>query len=198
MLSASQNPFRTDRIHALDYQLLNGTWDQLLARLAALGYRAAIVGPHGHGKSTCLRALAPRLEHLGFRVHTLFLNEEHPRFAPGFLKTLGATLTTDDILLFDGAEQLNGWAWRRFLHHARNAKGIVITCHRPGRLPTVHTCHTSPELLTHLLRQLHADQTLPSGMTPALLLERHQGNLRDLFFALYDYLATSPAVPDSV
>jgi hypothetical protein len=193
MLTASQNPFRTDRIHALDYQLLDDTWDQFLARLAAFNYRAAIVGPHGHGKSTCLRALAPRLEHLGFRVRTLFLNEEHPQFAPGFLETLGRELGSSDILLFDGSEQLNAWAWRRFLRHTRNAKGVIITGHRPGRLPTLHTCHTTPELLDKLLQQLHAGHCLPPGDSPASLVQRHQGNLRDIFFSLYDRLARPQA-----
>jgi len=191
MVTASQNPFRTDRIHALDYQLIGETWDQLLARLAALGYRAAITGPHGHGKSTCLRALESRLENLGFRVRLLFLNEEHPRFAHGFLDTLIQDISPNDIVLFDGSEQLGGWAWRRFLRATRKAKGLIITLHQPGRLPTLHTCRTSPELLVNLLRQLEAEHILSPGVSPALLFDRHQGNLRDIFFSLYDLLAVA-------
>jgi hypothetical protein len=192
MLTASQNPFRTERIHALDYQLAGESWDQLLARLAALGHRAAITGPHGHGKSTCLHALGSRLENLGFRTRSLFLNEEYPRFTPGFLEAFGKELTPNDILLFDGSEQLGGWAWRRFLRAARVAKGLIITCHRPGRLPTLYSCRTSPELLVTLLHQLEAEHALPPGVSPAVLFERHQGNFRDVFFALYDLLAGWP------
>src|SRR6185436_15582003 len=73
-MRAADNPFAVRRVLAIRYRLSGETWEGLLERLAALRYRAAIVGPHGRGKTTLLEDLAPRLEALGFRTRTVTLH----------------------------------------------------------------------------------------------------------------------------
>lgn len=189
MLRAGENPFRVERIHRLEYQLDGETWNAVLARLAAMNYRAAILGEHGHGKSTFLHTLAGELTARGFGLRRLFLNEENPRFDPAFLRALHRDLKQDEIVLLDGAEQLGYIAWRRFLRAVQPARGVVITRHRAGHFPALYTCRTSPELLASLLRALDAETHLPDGVSPEQILARHQGSIRDVFFSLYDRLA---------
>ena len=73
MLRARDNPFAVQRVHAIRYRLAGITWEELLERLAALGFRAALVGPHGHGKTTLLEDLGARLAEEGFRVRAATL-----------------------------------------------------------------------------------------------------------------------------
>ncbi len=189
MLTAGDNPFRVERLHNLEFQLTGETWDGLCARLESLGFRAAVVGPHGHGKTTFLRSFARRLEARGFGVRRLFLSEEHPHFEARFLRELARTITERDILFLDGAEQLGWLAWRRFLRTARGAQGILITCHRPMHFPTLLECRTSPELLAALLRDLDVERCLPPDFDLGKALAERNGSIRDVFFALYDRLA---------
>ncbi len=65
---ARDNPFAVQRVLTIRYRFLDGSWGDLLERLAALGFRAALVGPHGHGKTTLLEDLGARLDGRGFRV----------------------------------------------------------------------------------------------------------------------------------
>ncbi|MBI5091231.1 MAG: hypothetical protein HZB26_02175 [Candidatus Hydrogenedentes bacterium] len=189
MTTACENPFRTSRLHALEYRLAGVSWEQIMSRLAGLGYRAAVVGAHGHGKSTFLRALGPRIEELGLRTHRLFLNEERPRFDSGFLRELAERLTPSDVILLDGCEQLGWWAWRRFMRITRRAGGLIVTVHTPGRLPALYECRTSPDLLADLMRALDAESWGGDDKLIERLFDRHQGNIRDVFFALYDRMA---------
>jgi ABC-type hemin transport system ATPase subunit len=58
---ACDNPFRVQRLGALAYRLAGTTWEELLKRAERLGFRAAIVGPEGHGKSTLLAEIGARI-----------------------------------------------------------------------------------------------------------------------------------------
>jgi hypothetical protein len=67
-MRARDNPFSTDRVLQVRYRPQGVTWDALMARLEAFGWRAAIVGPEGSGKTTLLEDLAPRLKARGFET----------------------------------------------------------------------------------------------------------------------------------
>jgi hypothetical protein len=126
---ARDNPFASDRVESLRYRLPAGlTWDELLQRLAALRFRAALVGPHGHGKTTLLEDLAPRLTARGFRVRTVTLRQDERKVDWQRFRSLGP----DDFLLLDGAELLGRPAWLRVRLSCRRAGGLIVTSHRPG------------------------------------------------------------------
>ncbi|HEX7182338.1 MAG TPA: hypothetical protein VF756_10880 [Thermoanaerobaculia bacterium] len=170
------------------YRLSGLTWEDLIGRLAALRFRAAVVGPCGHGKTTLLEDLAPRLSALGFRVHTLSLTEASPRLGAADW-TLLRGLAPRDFLLLDGAERLSRLAWLRVRRRARAAGGLVITTHQPGLLPTLHDCRTTPELLAGIVRDLLGPEA--EGLRAGLdeLFVRHQGNLRNALREIYDVYA---------
>jgi hypothetical protein len=175
------NPFAVQRVLEIRSRLPPGlTWEDLLDRLAALRWRAAIVGPHGHGKTTLLEDLAPRIAARGFRVRTVSLREARPRLDrtdEEMIQSLGP----GDVLLVDGAEQLGWLSWTAVRLRTRRAGGLVITSHQPGLLPTLFECQTSPELLAGIVEELSGDD-LDAGE----LLARHCGNVRDALRELYD------------
>jgi hypothetical protein len=188
-MRARENPFRTDRVLEVRYRLQGRSWDDLLSSLERLQLRAAIVGPQGSGKTTLLEDLAPRLASRGYLPRDLRLDTETPRFAPGFLDRFVGSLTPRDVILFDGAEQLNAVAWWAFQRRTRGAAGLVVTVHRPGRLPTLIETATSPDLLATLVAQLLGDGIEDVRATLPELFQRHGGNLRDALLELYDRYA---------
>lgn len=189
MTLACDNPFRADRFHGLAYRWLDGDCDAFMRRLAAVGRRGAIVGPHGSGKTTLMRESAARLEQMGYRAHYLFLNDRQLRFNAEFDAAFFGRLDERDFLLLDGCEALNAVRWRWFLWRARGAGGLLVTTHCAGRLPTVYETRTTMALLDELYVELDdsGDGSL-RGEAARLFVERG-GNLREVWFGLYDILA---------
>lgn len=182
---ADRNPFRVARIEALAWRAPGFYWDIFLARIEERGYRGAIVGPHGTGKTTLLLEAQARLMARGVSVRYVFLNEEtgrKGRAARDALRESGS----DSVLFLDGAEQLDAltWAWLRW--RARRLRGLVITVHRPGRLPTLHTTESSEALLQELLTQLLGEDWVRYGKRAREHFVRCGGNVREVLFALYD------------
>ena len=184
-MKARDNPFSTDRVLRIRYRPQGWTWDKLLDRLAQLDYRGAIVGPEGRGKTTLLEDLGERLAQ-GFGVRHLRLTRERPTFDRPFLRDFFHGLSDRDVILFDGAEQLGRLAWWRFVRRSRRARGLVITSHRPGLLPTLVECETNVPLLRGIVADLH-----PGGSEEAAeeLFTRHSGNVREALRELYDRCA---------
>jgi hypothetical protein len=183
-MKARQNPFRTERVLAVRYRPQAESWDGLLARLEALRWRGAIVGPHGSGKTTLLEDLAPRLRARGFRVRALRLDDRSPALPADTLHGLGSR----EIVLLDGGEVLGAWAWRRFARKTRAAGGVVATLHRAGRLPTWVECTPTPALLEAIIREVGGAEF--AGRAPSLFAE-HRGNMRNALRALYDLCAAA-------
>jgi len=187
-MRARDNPFRSERVEAIRYRFADAGWDGLMRRLADLEYRAAIVGPDGSGKTTLLEELAPRLEGLGFAVRRLFLNDQKRPDAQS-LKLSCAEPGEKDCILFDGADLVGRFAWARFKRQSRLAAGLIITSHRPGLLPTLIECRTTPELLDDIVVHILGRGAAALGDTPRRLFEKHDGNLRDALRGLYDMYA---------
>lgn len=189
---ARENPFAVQRVLAIRYRLEGIAWDGLLERLDALRCRAALVGPHGHGKTTLLEDLGARLAGRGFRVRSVSLHDGQRHLAAPQRRTLFQGLTPKDVLFLDGAEQLGRLSWLEARTRSRGAGGLVITSHQPGLLPTLYECRTSPELLAGIVRDLlgpEAEKVPVRG-----LFERHGGNVREALRELYDvYALTSSA-----
>ena len=179
---ARENPFRVGRVLGLRFRPGPGGWEALSARLESLGGRAALVGPHGSGKTTALEDLAERLG----ACRWIRLNEEAREVPPGALAGLGP----GETLLVDGAEQLGRAAWRRV---AAAARRLVVTTHRPGRLPTLLETRTTPALLEGLLDELLGEEAPGWRAAARALYRRHAGDLREVFRGLYDAAAAEVA-----
>lgn len=195
-MRARDNPFSTDRVLRVRYRLRGESWESLLARLAALKHRAAIVGPEGAGKTTLLEDLEPHLRAQGFEPVMLRLTREVPQFKAGVLPELRRQLSPRHIILFDGAEQLSRWDWWRFCRSVRVAGGLIITSHRPGLLPTLIECRTDEGLLAGILAELLGGAVEEQQKTAESLFRANRGNLRDALRELYDQWAeraTDPA-----
>jgi hypothetical protein len=98
-----------------------------------------------------------------------------------------------DIVLLDGADLLSAWRWFRLRRRLRAAGGLVITTHRPGRLPTLVECATSPELLDAIVRDLLGDAAEGWRSRLPALFAKHGGNLREALRKLYDEYAARTA-----
>lgn len=189
-MRARDNPFAAQRILRLRYRLDGTTWEEVLERLAGLEHRAAVVGPHGRGKTTFLEDLRDRLEDRGFRTRLVVLHRGDRRLTPLQEESLFAGLTREDVLLLDGAEQLGRLAWLRVRRRSREAGGLVVTSHQPGLLPTLFDCRTTPDLLDSLVRDLLGPDTEILSPSPGELFVRHGGNLRNALRELYDVYAS--------
>ncbi len=185
-MKASDNPFATCRLESLEFQLEGMTWSDLSERFDALGRRAALVGNHGAGKTTLAEQLAGRWQQAGWRVHLVRLTRERPRIGRADWTTSLGRLGLEDRVVLDGAEQLTWWRWRRFLRRTRRAGGVLVTTHRPGRLPTLYECRTDVALLKRLVGQLAPTLDPRAGGGVEELFERHHGNLREALRELYD------------
>lgn len=183
-MRARENPFAVQRVLAIRYRLSGTTWEELLARLESLRFRAALVGPHGHGKTTLLEDLGARLTERGFRVRTVTLHEGDRRLDPAQRRILFHHLAPSDVLLLDGAEQLGRLPWLEVRTRTRPAGGLIVTSHRPDRLPTLYECRTTPELLAEIVGELAGE-----GMETGALFERHGGNVREALREMYDACA---------
>ena len=186
-MRARDNPFRTDCVLKIRYRLEGITWDGLLRRCEALGYRGALVGPCGSGKTTLLEDLEPKLRERGFHPRMVRLNGDHARLKPSDWDFIPSRLTRRDILLIDGAEQLSALSWQRFQWITRSAGGLIITTHKSGRLPTLWECRTSAALLAEIAGVLLDAE--PAGLTneAQALFEKHCGNLREALREWYDW-----------
>lgn len=188
-MKARDNPFSSDRVLRVRYRPQGETWDDILRRLSTLHYRAALVGPHGTGKTTLLEDLAPHLAAQGFSIRQAFLNEDTPLAAKTIDQVL-TNLTPRDILLLDGADHLPWWTWRRFRRHTANAGGLIITSHREGMLPTLVRTQTSEPLLREIVAELLGDRAAEVAPRLPALLAAHHGNLREAIRELYDLYAS--------
>lgn len=190
-MRARDNPFAVQRVHAVRYRLADVSWEGLLERLAALEFRAALVGPHGHGKTTLLEDLGARLAERGFRVRRATLRQGERRLGAVRSAALFRAPGPRDLLLVDGAEQLDPLSWWTLRLRSRGAAGLIVTSHRPGLLPTLHECRTTPELLAGIVMDLAGTA---DGEEIAELFVRHGGDLRLALRELYDRSAglTSP------
>ena len=184
IVSRLDNPFATcwTRPTAMRWHPLAGVGVAQVAERLKRSGRGQIVGPHGAGKSTLLEALARYLCEQGEKVVRWTLHDAQtagdrcPRLTPG------------DVLFVDGYEQLGlcarcGLRLRCTLRQTR----LVVTTHEKAFLPVLAELSPALEDVMNLFDKLTAER--PTGVTKAeaaVSYHRHHGNVRDIWFDLYD------------
>jgi len=99
-------------------------------------------------------------------------------------------LRSDEIVLLDGADAIGYLQWSALKRHILGqAAGLIITTHRPGRLPALIHCATTPQLLGEIVARLLPEKHDIDGATVESLYNRHQGNIRNCLRELYDLCA---------
>ncbi len=184
-MRARDNPFRTESVLRVRYRLLGIEWDQLLRRCEQLQYRAGLVGAYGSGKTTLLEDLEPKLRDKGFETVRIRLNQQSSPQEHWSVPRM----TSRHIILFDGAEQLSWLPWQFFKWRTCRAAGLIITTHKPGRLPTLWECRTSSGLLSDIMAEVLAGSRFTPPADPADLFRKHKGNLREALRECYDQMA---------
>lgn len=178
--TAATNPFRTERLEALRFRLDEAGWRRLLDHGGRLGWRCALVGPEGTGKTTLLLELERRLASRFHSIRRIRAALHAPPSHDAVDQAL-SDVTAEDLVTVDGAEQFSPWRWWRLRRRVPGA--LLITSHRPGLLPTLHVHRSDAALLADLIRELtgtDADADAPR------LLAQHDGNLRSCLLACYD------------
>src|SRR3954467_5041632 len=110
--SRRANPFATcwTKPGALPFQFpADESATSLIARLAALDWRGAIIGPHGSGKSTLLESLKPAICDFGREVIAISLRDGQRRLPRKGINSLRRISNANPVVfIIDGYEQL-GW-----------------------------------------------------------------------------------------
>jgi hypothetical protein len=185
---ARDNPFAVSRVRRIRYRMSEGEWETFMNRLRKRRFRGALVGPEGAGKTTLLEDLGPRLAREGWTTHWLQV-EEGKCALPAGRRSLFPALGPSDCLLLDSAERLRPWSWAVFRYRTRRVGGLIVTTHRPGRLPTLLECRPRRHLLLDIVEELTGESGGEIHNLALQLFERHQGNVRDVLWALYDVYA---------
>lgn len=184
-----QNPLRVERLESLAFRPQGASWPELLVRLEGLGFRAAVVGPDGTGKTAFLDDLARRLPLLGLRPIQLRLDPGERAATRHELRAVLERAQANEVVLLDGADHASRWEWMRLRRAARRARGLVVTSHRLGLLPTLLETRTSAALLAELVDELAPAHA--ARLEPLLeeVLIRHRGNVRTSLLELFDRVA---------
>lgn len=193
-MKAKDNPFSVERILKIRYR--GADLNALAGRLEEMAYCAAIVGPEGSGKTTLAEDLQNHLENIGFETESIFINDAN-RLTRKRRREFIRKLTPEKIVFLDGAGLLGPIAWpilkRKIL---KKAKGLVITAHSPGKLPTLTECKTTPALFRQITADLLNGREIPPKELLDQIYHRCQGNIRIALRQLYDIYADDlPIVP---
>lgn len=181
------NPFATrftrpGAIPPLDERGLPLDVAALAARLQALG-GGALVGPHGHGKTTLLLALADRLAGEGLPVVVLRFRTWWHGFSA--IRAIAAA-PAGAVVCIDGWETLG--PCRGPLRRVARllGRGLLVTSHGPAGLPMLRECATSATLLRAIVARLpdHGGRIDAEAVTAAF--GRYGGDLRESLSDLYD------------
>lgn len=158
----------------------------LLAEWERLGWRAQITGPHGSGKSALVAAIVVAAKARGCTIHQVELHDGQ-RSLPGGLGAL-SNLTPGTLLIVDGYEQLAFWHRWRLRHFCRKRSlGLLVTAHRSVGLPSLYKTESNLALAEQIVQSLLKDRPWPVTRTAfERCFIRHQGDLRELLFELYD------------
>jgi len=196
-LRPDRNPFATRYTRPAVSEYLfpdDAGVEMLIARLREFRWWGQITGPHGSGKSTLVEMLLRRLEAAGRIVDFYAFRAAPPPFTRAGA-SFGARSASVSCwnqatqIVVDGYEQL-GWlqrTWWKWQCRRRGA-GLLVTGHDDLGLPPLWQTKTSEELMQRVVARLlgQADPVWPSAEQLDRLFASHEGNVREVLFALYD------------
>ena len=182
------NPFSTRHVRpgAIDYLFPPGTTvESLLARLEGNSWQGQIVGPHGSGKSALLATLIGAIEGSGRPVRLLALHDGQRRIPHDFLRT--DSITPNTVVIVDGYEQLSFFSRQRLrLFCRKRALGPVVTAHSSIGFPDLFRAAPNLSTTVRLVEQLLDPDSPISADEIRERFTAHKGNIREVFFDLYD------------
>lgn len=150
---------------------------------------AAIVGPHGSGKSNLLHHLAEAIDTGGRRLERVRLQSRWDALRA--LSAVGRAGRGGTVCI-DSWERA-GLVERFVLVVTARAVGtrLLVTAHRPvAWLATLVSCETTPRLLEAIVSRLVGPPWRPGTMVRAGDIEAaftgHGGDIREALYALYD------------
>lgn len=204
------NPFSTSRVRpnnnryrfeldpASERQASQRFLEHLLTTLEQYR-RAAIVGPHGTGKTTLLRSIEPSLQSYFDHVCWIALSSQRRHNIHELLANIDPNMEGSSqrvCMIVDGYEQLR-WLDRILLvRHVKAASflSLVVTSHTKSRLiPQVRETRCDVAMAKKLTEE-KLDE-VPEPLRSKLwsyfeqkleATSRHPLNLRDLWFTMYD------------
>ncbi|RMF93248.1 MAG: hypothetical protein D6741_13905 [Planctomycetota bacterium] len=160
--------------------------EHLIDRFFALQCRGSIVGPHGTGKSAFTAEFARRLTERRKEVVFVELHQAANRLPD---RTF-ARAVPGAVMVVDGYEQLSVVVRRSLRAWTRlRGCGLFVTCHRPLGLPVLYRTRPDREQARRIVAHLQQSHEAPSLIEPAdvdAAFDRHEGNLREIMFDLYD------------
>ena len=179
------NPFRSRCIDAIEYRPQGISWSDLLRRVNVLRFRAAIVGPHGTGKTTLMERLHHHYLQQDFSLAHVRLASSDLRFDWSEVRRLTES-PCQRLLLLDGADLLPRWTWWQLARFTRRCDiGLLVTSHRSGMLPTLLQTRTNCELLREIVLDLAGGEITEVEK----IYDETGGNLRQAFRKLYHHVA---------
>lgn len=155
---------------------------------------AAIEGPHGHGKSTLLFALAARLHAAGRPVRIVRIRAWHDACTAGIAI---ATAPRRTAVFVDGWERLGLLAGPMRLVARVLRRRLLVTSHRPAGLPVLWKCATTPALLRAVVARVPDHGGGLHAMDIDAAFQRHGGNIREALSDLYDTIERRSRLPSA-
>lgn len=145
--------------------------------------QAAIVGPHGSGKSSLLETLSHKWAEVGLVEQRVRLTASRKRH-PLRLGNLDAT----SLLVVDGFEQLSFWKqqWVRWRCKHKGAR-LLVTTHRDCGLPVVLRTQPDWTLALKLSSMLLGCDVTPYEVDLRAVWDEDPGDIRAYFFRLYHW-----------
>ena len=189
-MKANVNPFRSSSVEQIRYRLEVDALEALVDH-ALQEPCSCLLGPKGTGKTTLLEDLEPLLQQRDFTTHWCRLNLDSTQQERRNVTTQIQELVPQQVCLFDGAEVLNFWQWRRICRTARsNGSTLIATLHHKRGVPILLRTQPDWPLVHQFVHQLsgdHYSEPLREHAEQAFKINR--GNMREVFRACYLALA---------
>jgi energy-coupling factor transporter ATP-binding protein EcfA2 len=199
----ASNPFSTRYVQpgSIFFKLRDGVAvEQLFEKLLqSPKRRAAIVGPHGSGKSSLLETMRMCVPPK-FEVDVHRLNSEHRRFDRTTDRWLLASKRWGEqtIVMVDGFEQLGWWAQLRLMRLVQQRHSwLLVTTHYPMQLfPLLWVTKRDLEDDYYVLRQLLGGYASNEDQSNCLeeamdrwrdVRMRHPTDMRESLMEMYDW-----------